>query len=133
MFFFRIHLLSEYKRLVEAEEYFQIDDPNQVTDTKIIAGKFLTESCDSVIKYLDAGCEQLRTLHKIACTTDGVYGGKFFNGGFKGAYMALVDAKRRDETVETISEKYLNYYPNLKEDFKVTYVSLGSGAKFIDD
>ena len=62
----------------------------------------------------------------------GVYGGRFSGAGFKGAVIALVDPKHKEECEKTLTEKYLAEFPEYKNTFKVFWVKPDNGARFVE-
>ena len=63
----------------------------------------------------------------------GVYGGRFSGAGFKGAVIALVDPKHKDEIEERLTQEYLALFPEYEETFKVFWVKPDDGARFIEE
>ena len=61
----------------------------------------------------------------------GVYGGRFSGAGFKGAVIALVDPKYKEQIEKELTEKYLNEYPEYTDTFKVYWVKPDDGARFL--
>ena len=57
----------------------------------------LFESGESSINNYESGSEELITLHNIINSTDGIYGGRFSGGGFKGCCIALVNPDYLEE------------------------------------
>lgn len=61
----------------------------------------------------------------------GVYGGRFSGAGFKGAVIALIDPAYKGEIEKTLTEKYLEEYPEYADTFKVYWVRPDDGARFV--
>ena len=61
----------------------------------------------------------------------GVYGGRFSGAGFKGACIALVDPAHTAEIEKTLTERYLEQFPEYERTFQVFWVSPDDGARFV--
>ena len=61
----------------------------------------------------------------------GVYGGRFSGAGFKGAVIALVDPKYKEQIEKELTEQYLKEYPEYTDTFKVYWVKPDDGARFV--
>ena len=64
---------------------------------------------------------------------DGVYGGRFSGAGFKGAVIALVDPKHKEEIQKKVTETYLAEFPEYEKSFKIFWVRPDDGARFVND
>ena len=82
-------------------------------------GRLSFESGRSSIELWETGSPELKKLYDIMTETDGIYGGRFSGAGFKGCCMALVDPDKVDAVSETVSQAYLNAFPNLKGKYAV--------------
>ena len=60
--------------------------------------------------------------------TDGIYGGRFSGAGFKGCCMSLVDPEKADAILETVEEKYLAVYPELKGKYLAALCDTADGV-----
>jgi galactokinase/galacturonokinase len=63
----------------------------------------------------------------------GVYGGRFSGAGFKGACIALIDPAYREEIERTLTERYLEKFPEYEKTFQVFWVKPDDGARFVED
>jgi galactokinase/galacturonokinase len=63
----------------------------------------------------------------------GVYGGRFSGAGFKGACIALVDPAHTAEIENTLTERYLEQFPEYERTFQVFWVKPDNGARFVSD
>ena len=61
----------------------------------------------------------------------GVYGGRFSGAGFKGACIALVNPAYKAEIEKTLTERYLEQFPEYEKTFKVFWVRPDYGARFV--
>ena len=61
----------------------------------------------------------------------GVYGGRSSGAGFKGAVIALVDPKYKEQIENELTEQYLKEYPEYTDTFKVYWVKPDDGARFV--
>ena len=64
-------------------------------------------------------------------TLPGVYGGRFSGAGFKGACVALVDPKCKENIERELTRRYLEQFPEYEETFKVFFVKPDNGARFV--
>lgn len=80
-------------------------------------GQIIKESGKSSIDLYEAGSDLLRDLNEIINTTDGVYGGRFMGGGFNGCCLAVINPNKRKEIMDTISKKYSEMHPEIKDLF----------------
>ena len=106
------HYYSEMQRVEEGVEAWRRGDLDAF-------GKLSFESGHSSIYQWETGSDELRTLHEIMARTDGIYGGRFSGGGFKGCCMALVDPAYEEKVIQTVSEAYLKEFPMLADKYSV--------------
>lgn len=116
------HYYSESRRVELAVDAWRKGDI-------ISFGKLSFESCLSSINYYESGSEELKKLYNIMLETDGIYGGRFSGAGFKGCCFALVDPAFKESIENTVTQKYLKEYPNLKEKFSVHFCDTADGIK----
>lgn len=116
-----IHYFSEYARAEAGAEAWKNGDLETY-------GKLIFESGESSIKNYECGCPELITLYEIMTKTPGVYGGRFSGAGFKGCCMALVDPAMADDILNTVEERYLAVYPNLKGKYLGTICNSADGV-----
>lgn len=95
-------------------------------------GKLIFESCESSINNYECGSPELIALYEIMRTADGVYGGRFSGAGFKGACIALVDPAKEAAIREYVSTKYLERFPQYRDNFGVFFCEPDDGVRLID-
>ena len=77
-------------------------------------GKLSFESGWSSIHNWESGAPEQIKLYEIMTETDGIFGGRFSGAGFKGCCMALIDPEKADAIAETVEQKYLAAYPEMR-------------------
>ena len=118
------HFFSEHKRVREGITAWE-------TGNLEWFGSLSKASCESSIHNYECGSPELIAIYNAMLTTDGIYGGRFSGAGFKGACIALVDPSKKAEIEKTITEKYLEQFPQYKNSFKVYFCKSDDGARFI--
>lgn len=119
------HFYSECNRVKQGVNAWQKGDLKTF-------GKLVFESCESSINNYECGSKELIELYKMMKETPSIYGGRFSGAGFKGACIALVDPKYKEEIKENITKKYLKKFPELKESFEIHFCKPDSAARFIE-
>lgn len=104
------HWYSEYERVERGVAAWRRGDIEEF-------GRLSFESGSSSIYNWETGSPELKTLYEIMKTTDGIYGGRFSGAGFKGCCMAIIDPAYEESIIETVTEKYLQKFPELKEKY----------------
>ena len=94
-------------------------------------GKLVFESCESSMNNYECGSPELIEIYKIMRETDGIYGGRFSGAGFKGACIALVDPAKEDEIRKSVTERYLEKYPQYKDSFEIFFCNPANGVDFL--
>ncbi len=56
---------------------------------------------------------------------------RFSGAGFKGACIALVDPAYKEDIEKTLTEKYLEQFPEYEKTFKIFWVKPDDGARFV--
>ena len=118
------HFFSEHKRVREGITAWE-------TGNLEWFGSLSKASCESSIHNYECGSPELIAIYNAMLETDGIYGGRFSGGGFKGACIALVDPARKTEIESSIREKYLATFPQYKNSFQVFFCKSDDGARFI--
>ena len=118
------HFYSEYRRVRQGVTAWE-------TGNLQLFGKLSFDSCESSIHNYECGSPELISIYNIMRPLQGVYGGRFSGAGFKGAVIALVDPKYKEQIEKELTEKYLNEYPEYAETFKVYWVKPDDGARFV--
>lgn len=137
------HFYSEYRRVRQGVTAWE-------TGNLQLFGKLSFDSCESSIHNYECGSPELIAIYNIlhyGCVhpelsspskgdrggLSGVYGGRFSGAGFKGAVIALVDPKHKEEIEAELTKQYLAEYPEYENTFKVFWVKPDDGARFIND
>ena len=118
------HFYSEYRRVRQGVTAWE-------TGNLKLFGKLSFESCESSINNYECGSQELIAIYNIMRPLKGVYGGRFSGAGFKGAVIALVDPACKAEIEKTLTEEYLNQFPEYENTFKVFWVKPDDGARFM--
>lgn len=118
------HYFSETDRLEEGINTWKLGDINRF-------GQLIFESGDSSINYYESGSPELCKLHSIAKNAPGIWGGRFSGAGFKGCYMAIVDARYTKQIGEYVTEKYLKVFPELRGKFSVYFCDTANGMAYL--
>lgn len=119
------HFYTEYRRVRQGVTAWE-------TGNLELLGKLSLASCESSIQNYECGSPELIAIYQIMKDIPGVYGGRFSGAGFKGAVIALVDPKHKEECEKTLTEKYLAEFPEYKNTFKVFWVKPDNGARFVE-
>ena len=118
------HFYSEYRRVRQGVTAWETGNPK-------LFGKLSFDSCESSIHNYECGSPELIAIYDIMRSLPGVYGGRFSGAGFKGACIALVDPAHTEEIEKTLTERYLEQFPEYERTFQVFWVSPDDGARFI--
>jgi galactokinase/galacturonokinase len=118
------HFYSEYRRVRQGVTAWE-------TGNLKLFGKLSFDSCESSIHNYECGSPELIAIYEIMRSLPGVYGGRFSGAGFKGACIALVDPAHTEEIEKTLTERYLEQFPEYERTFQVFWVSPDDGARFI--
>lgn len=118
------HFYSEYRRVRQGVTAWESGNLQ-------LFGKLSFDSCESSIHNYECGSPELISIYNIMRPLQGVYGGRFSGAGFKGAVIALVDPKHKEEIESEITKQYLAEYPEYEKTFKVFWVHPDDGARFV--
>lgn len=118
------HFYSEYRRVRQGVTAWESGNLQ-------LFGKLSFDSCESSIHNYECGSPELISIYNIMRPLPGVYGGRFSGAGFKGAVIALVDPTCKETVERTLTEQYLEQYPEYTDTFKVYWVRPDDGARFI--
>jgi galactokinase/galacturonokinase len=119
------HFYSEYRRVRQGVTAWE-------TGNLKLFGKLSFDSCESSIHNYECGSPELIAIYDIMRSLPGVYGGRFSGAGFKGACIALVDPAYKEDIEKTLTEKYLEQFPEYERTFQVFWVKPDDGARFVD-
>jgi len=106
------HFYTEFERVEKGAEAWRRGDSKTY-------GKLSFESGWSSIYNYETGSPELKTLYEIMLKTDGIYGGRFSGGGFKGCCMALIGPSFERSIREKVTREYMKAFPNLKDKFSI--------------
>ena len=120
------HFYSEYRRVRQGVTAWE-------TGNMKLFGKLSFDSCESSIHNYECGSPELIAIYEIMRSLPGVYGGRFSGAGFKGACIALVDPKCKEEIEAEVTRQYLDKFPEYETTFKVFWVKPDDGARFINE
>ena len=118
------HFYSEYRRVRQGVTAWE-------TGNLKLFGKLSFDSCESSIHNYECGSPELIAIYEIMRSLPGVYGGRFSGAGFKGACIALVDPAHKAEIEKTLTERYLEQFPEYEKTFQVFWVKPDDGARFV--
>ena len=119
------HFYSEYRRVRQGVTAWE-------TGNLKLFGKLSFDSCESSIHNYECGSPELIAIYEIMRSLPGVYGGRFSGAGFKGACISLVDPASKAEIEKTLTERYLEQFPEYERTFQVFWVRPDDGARFVD-
>ena len=120
------HFYSEYRRVRQGVTAWE-------TGNMKLFGKLSFDSCESSIHNYECGSPELIAIYEIMRSLPGVYGGRFSGAGFKGACIALVDPDYCDSIEKSLTERYLEQFPEYEKTFQVFWVEPDNGARFVND
>ena len=120
------HFYSEYQRVRKGVTAWESGNME-------LFGQLVKQSCESSIHNYECGSPELIAIYESFKDLDGVYGGRFSGGGFKGAVIALVDPKCKEAVEEAITKRYLTQYPEYKKTFSIYWVHSADGAHFVEE
>lgn len=118
------HFYSEYRRVRQGVTAWESGNLK-------LFGKLSFDSCESSIHNYECGSPELIAIYDIMKTLPGVYGGRFSGAGFKGACVALVDPKCKEDIERELTKRYLEQFPEYEETFKVFWVKPDNGTRFV--
>ena len=118
------HFFSECNRVREGVKAWEDGDIRKF-------GQYVFESCESSMNNYECGSPELIALYNIMKDTEGIFGGRFSGAGFKGACIALVDPEKLDSIRQTVTEKYLEKYPQYKDSFEIFFCDPANGVDFL--
>ena len=119
------HFYSEYRRVRKGVTAWE-------SGNLPLFGKLCYQSCESSINNYECGSQELITIYEIMKSLDGIYGGRFSGAGFKGACIAIVDPKEKENIKQEPTKRYLEKFPEYEQTFSIDFVKSDDGARFID-
>lgn len=93
------------------------------------AGKYMTQSHNSLRDDYEVSCEELDFLVKVALHIPGVYGSRMTGGGFGGCTVTLVAKSAVKELEKALRENYFKQYHLRCECYEAVPCD---GARFLD-
>lgn len=120
------HFYSEYRRVRQGVMAWE-------TGNLKLFGQLSFNSCESSIHNYECGSQELIAIYEIMRELKGVWGGRFSGAGFKGACIALVDPEYKEEIQKTLTERYLEQFPEYEHTFEVFWVKQDDGARFVNE
>ena len=118
------HFYTEYRRVRQGVTAWE-------TGNMKLFGKLSFDSCESSINNYECGSPELIAIYEIMRSLPGVWGGRFSGAGFKGACIALVDPSCKAEVEKSLTQRYLEQFPEYEKTFKVFWVRPDDGARFV--
>jgi len=118
------HFMTEFTRVDQAVEAYSKGDIEAF-------GAVMFASGLSSIEQWESGCEEMIALYDIMTETPGIYGGRFSGAGFKGCCIAISDPARREEIVASVSQRYLERFPEMKGQYSAHVCKTADGARKI--
>lgn len=115
------HYYTEMERVERGVEAWRKGDISEF-------GKISFESGDSSIHNYEAGSPELKAIHEIMKTTDGVYGGRFSGAGFKGCCLGIIDPNYEESVRHDITKRYLEQFPEYRDSFEIFYCDTADGV-----
>ncbi len=104
------HWYTEFQRVEAGAEAWRHGDIEAY-------GKLSFESGWSSIYNWESGAAEQIKLYEIMRETAGIYGGRFSGAGFKGCCMALINPDKAENIAESVEQKYLTAFPEMKEKY----------------
>ncbi len=120
------HFYTEYKRVRKGVTAWESGNME-------LFGQLINQSCESSIHNYECGSPELIKIYDCLKNVNGVYGGRFSGGGFKGAVIALVDPAYKQQVEESVTREYLAEYPEYKKTFKIYWVHSDDSARFLEE
>lgn len=117
-----LHYYQEFQRVEQGAEAWRRGDLAEF-------GRLCSQSGRSSIENYQTGSPELKALHEILVTTDGVYGGRFSGAGFKGCCMALTAPGFSETVGRQVTARYLKQFPDLKENYSVHICRSADGVQ----
>lgn len=117
------HYYTEFERVNKGAEAWKNGDLETF-------GKISFESGESSIHNYESGSDELITLHNIINQTEGIYGGRFSGGGFKGCCIALINPNYKEKIKQHVTQEYLKVFPQYKDTFEIHFCNTADGCEF---
>lgn len=94
-------------------------------------GRLMTASGESSMHNYECGAPPLVDLHRILCSTEGVYGTRFSGAGFRGCCVALVATEAGEAAVARVRRLYAEAQPELAAEAPVFLCDSDDGASIV--
>ena len=115
------HWYTEFVRVEKGAEAWRKGDLEAY-------GRLSFESGWSSIHNWESGAPEQIRLYEIMTQTDGIYGGRFSGAGFKGCCMALIDPAYEESIGQSVTERYLKDFPEMKGKYGVYICESADGV-----
>ena len=115
------HWYTEFERVEQGAEAWRRGDIETY-------GRLSFQSGWSSIHNWESGAPEQIRLYEIMVRTDGIYGGRFSGAGFKGCCMALIDPAYEESICRTVTEQYLQSFPEMKGKYDVFICESADGV-----
>ena len=115
------HWYTEFVRVEKGAEAWRKGDLEAY-------GRLSFDSGWSSIHNWESGAPEQIRLYEIMTQTDGIYGGRFSGAGFKGCCMALIDPAYEESIGQSVTERYLKDFPEMKGKYGVYICESADGV-----
>ena len=115
------HWYTEFERVEKGAEAWRRGDIEEY-------GRLSFESGWSSIHNWESGAPEQIRLYEIMTQTEGIYGGRFSGAGFKGCCMALIDPAFEDSIKYSVTERYLEAFPEMAGKYDVFICASADGV-----
>ena len=115
------HWYTEFVRVEKGAEAWRKGDLEAY-------GRLSFESGWSSIHNWESGAPEQIRLYEIMTQTDGIYGGRFSGAGFKGCCMALIDPAYEESIGQSVTERFLKDFPEMKGKYGVYICESADGV-----
>jgi len=118
------YFMTEFSRVNEALEAYRQGDIEKLGAVMFASGLSSTQEWES-------GCPEMIALYNIMTETSGIYGGRFSGAGFKGCCRTISDPSKRESILSSVSQRYLEQFPELKGQYSAHVCKTADGARKI--
>jgi galactokinase len=94
-----LHIVTENARVLDSVEALRRDDLQRFGENMAVSHRSLRD-------LFEVSCYELDLMVELANQREGVYGARMTGGGFGGATINLVDARRAEVFAESMSKAY---------------------------
>lgn len=90
------------------------------------------ESGNSSFYQQEIGIPEMKLIFDILQETDGVFGARPSDAGFRGAVIGLIDPSKKEAIKAKIDDIYPKYFPSIKDVYEVNFCKTDDGARFVN-